>query len=124
MNDENHKTYIKKYYDEYKKIGKVGCPAFNNEEIYLNKKGFRHLIYKNNNRRSDVEYKVRLNLIQHIPVIIKTSNRYSEVRKLVSGNKVICFWSLVKRIGNRDIILIIRKINDKPKHFFSIMYKK
>jgi hypothetical protein len=124
MDNTKHKDLIKKYYNEYKKIGHIECPAFGNEKVYFNKKGFRHLIYKNNDRRSDYEYIRRLGLIKYSSNIVKNSMKYTELRKMILNEDNVYFWSLEKIIDNVNIILIIRQINNKPKHFFSIMYKR
>lgn len=124
MDIRNNKKLIRESYEEYKKIIYVKCPAFKSERIYFNKRGFRHLIYKNNNRRSDLEYKIRLGLIKYATIIIKDSIRYVKYRKIQSDNRTVHFWSLEKNVNNLDIILIIRQIDSDSKHFFSIMLKK
>ncbi len=123
MGNYKHDQFVKKSYSSYKNIGSIICPALNNEKINFNKKGFRHLLYKENNRRHDSQQKRRLKLINYAKMIVEGSNKYSEYRSISSDKDTIHFWSLEKLIENSVITLIIRQINNGPKHFFSIMDK-
>jgi hypothetical protein len=124
MDIKSHKELIHKYYEEYKQIGYVECPAFDHEKIYFLKRGFRHLIWKGVKLRSLDEQIDRLGLLKYAPIIIRTSKYYKDFNKNEisrSEEMSVNFWSFLQIHNGIEIIVLIRQINDKPKHFFSVM---
>ncbi len=126
---ESHRNFIKKCYEEYKKIGYVKCPAFGYEKVYFNRHGFRHLIRKGKKFREINEQIERLNLLKYASMVIDSSKHFKDYNK----NKMLAikdqdesadFWSFIKIHNNVKIIAVVRQIKNGPKHFFSIMYKK
>ena len=64
----------------YQKIGRVLCPALNNEQIVFNNIGFNHLIRKLK-LRSRREQKRRFNLLRYAEKILNTEKIYLEYRQ-------------------------------------------
>lgn len=110
MNDE-----VKKYKEEYYRIGFIICPALNNENVHFNNYGFNHLIRKRGIRRYIWDTKRRLKLLKYVKQIIQSEDVFVEYRKDTQE-----FWSLTKTIKNMKIKVIIRRIKRGKYHFFSI----
>lgn len=124
MSYHDHKKFIHKRYEEYKKIGYVECPAFNCEKVYFLKRGFRHLIWKGVKLRTVDEQIERINLLKYVPLILKTSKFFKDFNKNNIENNtgvIIDFWSFSQIHNGIEIIVLVRQIGDKPKHFFSVM---
>jgi hypothetical protein len=120
MLNKAHKIIVKKAKEEYKRIGKIKCPAFDNELIHFNQKGFRHLLMKTGKYRTISEQARRLNLIPKIMSVISTASNFYSYRKDFG----IDFWSISKVIDGVLIIVVIRQDGvDKPKYFLSVMDK-
>ncbi len=121
MNFESHKKFIKESHEEYKKIGYVVCPAFNNERIYFNKKGFRHLIWKGTKLRDVSDQVKRITFLKYAPRILSSSYSFKDFDKNKYDNPSVHFWSFIKIINSIKIVVLIRQVKDGPKHFYSIM---
>ncbi len=112
---------IRKAKENYKHIGNVVCPAFNNEKILFNQKGFRHLIMKGGKYRTHGQQIRRLSLIPKIISVISTSSKIHSYR----NDFGIEFWSLSKIIDNILIVVVIRQSSkNQSKYFLSVMDKK
>jgi len=121
MLQEEHKEFIKKAKEEYKKIGYVKCPAFDGEKVYFNKHGFNHFVRKSGVLRMIPEQIRRLNLLNTLTNIISTSTDYQEYEKLYNKNPPAQFWSFVRRGDNGFVKVVVRQIGNGNKHFFSVM---
>jgi len=121
MQNIDWNKYIKKSHEQYKSIGSVPCPAFNNELILFNKYGWTHLLRKGKDIRNRDEQARRINLLLHASIIINKSTEYSEYRKNFLDGTIGHFWSLRKNILNKKLKVVIRQLDNGPKHFFSIM---
>ncbi len=125
MDISSHKSYIKVAYEKYKKINYVECPAFTNEKVYFLKRGFRHLIWKGTKLRDIDEQIDRLSLLRYVPDILKSSNHFKDFNKNKLHNQQtgtrVNFWSFSGEYNQIKITVVIRQINDGPKHFFSVM---
>ncbi len=122
----SHKSFIKKHYEEYKKIGYVECPAFECEKIYFNKVGFNHLLWKGKKMRKPEEQTRRIKLISYAIQIISSSKSFAEYRenKIILANGSIShayFWSFSYYKNKREIRVIIRQTNNSRKYFMSVM---
>lgn len=121
MPEENWKDFIKKRHIEYKKIGHIECPAFDNERIYFNKHGFNHLVRKNGKLRSPFEQVRRTSLLYYAVAILQRAHKsvsYSinEVDGLPGH-----FWTFYEKVNDIKIKVVVRKLNDGRIHFFSVM---
>jgi hypothetical protein len=126
MLNKKHRLLIKKAKKEYKKIGFVKCPAFNNERVYFTRHGFHHLIRKGKRLRKIDEQIKRLGLLKYAPLIISSSKGFKDFNKNKELNnekikKSADFWSLSQIFNKIEIIVVIRQIKGSNKHFFSIM---
>lgn len=120
MLQDDHKDLIKKAKEEYRKIGYVECPAFDNEKVYFNRHGFRHLIRKGKKLREIDEQIERIKLLKYAQLIIENSYEFKDFNKN-NFRDTADFWSLVYYINKTKITVIIRQIKGGHKHFFSIM---
>jgi hypothetical protein len=115
------KEFIACKYGEYKSIGHIICPALNNEKIYFTRAGFTHLIRKEKTPREKSEQIKRLTLLAFVPGIIKRANRYITYFKDTNKKDIrMQTWSLQEKVNGVDITVIIRQIDNHPKHFFSV----
>jgi len=124
---KNWKKFIKRCRNRYMKIGYVTCPAFGNEKIYFTQAGFNHLLRKGRIPRKINDQMRRLSLVSKAPLILTECTRYSTHEKRYSSSLPADFWSFVyngKDTHGQSITIIVRQIQGKPKHFFSIFDEK
>ena len=97
------------------------CPKINNERIYFNYRGIKHLIEKRGGTRSLEQIYSRTRLFKHCREIICSSDANVEFRSHTYGDKEIKYWGLSKVINNRTkVTIVIRKIGKGKIHFYSI----
>ena len=121
MSNDNWREYIKKACTEYYKIGSILCPAFGNELVYFNKRGFNHLLYKGKDIRSRKEQSVRLNLVSCAVSILQASDRpFRSSTDIIGGYKAY-FWAFRGKVGSVWVRIVVRQLGKGRKHFFSVM---
>ena len=120
------KIYKQKTRKEYSKIGEVNCPAFPDEKIAYNAKGFNHIFYKGS--RSEKGYKdikTRLRLLSRSRELLKKSAVYQEedwyYSKYKGKKKRIKFWVFEGVMEKRRIVVVVRQIGKGKKHFWSVI---
>jgi hypothetical protein len=116
-----HQEFIRKAKKEYRKIGYVECPAFDDEKIYFTSAGFNHLLRKGRKAREKAEQYERMLLMKFAPRIIKSSKKFIKSNHSIIKNKPDAhFWSLMSVVNGQKLTVIIRQLDKHPKHFFSI----
>ena len=122
MFQEDHKLFIKKAKEEYKKIGYIECPAFGGEKVYFNRYGLRHLFYKDRVSRPIEEVIKRINLLQYASNILKHIKNVDNEERRTKNKTYAYFWTIKYSI-NSDlrIRIILRRLDNGNLHFFSIM---
>jgi hypothetical protein len=107
-------------------MGYVESQVFNNEKIYFNKNGFNHILRKNGRLRTQEEQNNRLELLFYAKGILMNSKKFDTYIKNEKGDKksLAQFWSFGSKINNKKVRVIVRQINNGPKHFFSIFEEK
>lgn len=113
-------SFIRKSKEKYNSIRSIPSPAFNNETIHFDERGFNHLLMKNGRYRSKADQANRLRLIHKIPNIINSNKTYDEYREVSQSS----FWTFIVQEKNRKIKVVVRRINNGKLHFFSVMVKK
>jgi hypothetical protein len=118
------------YWKLYKKIeafyfglGKIRCPALNNQEVVFGRLGFRHFT-RNKNGIRPISDQIRRLRFFHDHVIELVSSKDTEAAFSSKGEKCdnIHFYTLTKKInGELFIKATIRKNNLGIFHFLSIM---
>jgi hypothetical protein len=116
-NTSNYTNDILKFKQYYFAIGGVQCPAFNNDLVFFNRKGWNHILRKQGKLRNQKDQLRRLRLISIAKRIIQTSNTWQEYRKSSSNNE---FWSFTLDLSNTIITVIVRR-DYNQKYFFSVM---
>ena len=118
------KNQYSKIKDEMKKIyfsiGFLHSQAFNNEKIYFDDSGFRHMLFKGKDPRPIADQVRRFKLFKHVSSIVKETK---EISTFITIRKAK-FWSLEQTINEKRVVIVIRQILTGNKHFFSIMPKK
>lgn len=118
--DNEFKNFIKISKEIYKKIRAVKCSVLNNEEIFFNQKGFRHLIMKKGKYRTRKEQIRRLSLLRDVIDVITQSEKIDSYRFSFG----VEFWSISKIINKSLVVVIIRQDKKyKPKYFLSVINK-
>lgn len=120
------KTLKEKAKEKYSQIGEVSCPAFPDETIVFNAKGFNHIFYKgarSGRRKDSIAVRVRLldraaELLE-ISTIFQEEDSYKGVHK--GKRKKYHFWAFEGVIRNRRIKVIIRQVGEGKKHFWSVI---
>lgn len=122
MEREDWREYLKKEREKYKKIGPIKCPAFNNEEIYFNRYGFDHTVYKDGIPRPMDEVVKRFGLLPYVPNILKNLKSVDNEEKRTKDKSTAYFWTIKHQIhSNLRIRIIVRRLKGGMLHFFSIM---
>jgi len=109
---------------DFQKIGKIKCPAFPNEEITFNAKGFGHLFYKGSNTarsRNIKEIIARTRLIPLAVKLLKIMPIWQEEDSNIFNGKTCYYWSFEGVIDNYRIKVIVRQLGNGGKHFWSII---
>ena len=105
----------KKYFD----IGQIACPAFPNEMIRFDERGFNHLIMKNGKYRSKADQLRRLEQIHIIPNILYSHATFDMYKKVAE----VSYWAFIQKTEMKMIKVIVRKILNGKLHFYSVMTK-
>ncbi|MBU6447265.1 hypothetical protein KGQ24_00280 [Patescibacteria group bacterium] len=133
FSDEQFNKVRAKAEQDYKAVGKIRCPYFN-EDISFNSEGLSHILFKSwNTARSRDDQYVRLRLLPLAVRVIKTSHtlqeyfetkRFERIRS--NGNwqkqlKRVRYYGFVAIINNALIKVIIREVEGGQKHFYSLI---
>ncbi|MEK7080707.1 MAG: hypothetical protein AAB925_02675 [Patescibacteria group bacterium] len=117
----------------YSKIGRIKCSALGDEYVFFTSAGFDHLLRKGRIPRTRNEQKRRFTLLPYVEEIIKNPTakiiyRKTEIKERVNrhGEKILIesiahFWTLKKKVGDCIIKIVVRQLENKNKHFFSVM---
>jgi len=130
----NYKKIKDDAYNFYKKLGRIHCPAFNNEYIYFNSEGFNHLTYKNKrSERNKNDQITKFKLLPKAKQIIEISTTFQEYdeglieirrkkhKKRITETMIVKYWGLIAIIKNFRIKVIVREIGNGEKHFWSVI---
>jgi hypothetical protein len=124
MEKEIWKEYLKNEKERYKNLRYIECPAFNNERIYFNNYGFDHIIYKGKNQRPIKEVIERFKLLLYVPNILRKIKNVDREDKSIKDKSCAYFWTISYTLSSSlTIKIIIRRLNNSPLHFFSVMRK-
>jgi hypothetical protein len=110
--------FIKSKHTDYKRLGQISCPAFDDEKVFFTSAGFRHLIRKNGVLRSKDQQKRRLDLLAQVPYILSAAMNHTTYHK--NKSTLVQFWSFTSKIFGKTVTVIIRQVNKNPKHFLSV----
>lgn len=103
----------------YSGIKKVVCPAFSGEEIVFNTHGFTHLIRKSGVLRPEGDQIRRFSLLKHVISILTDEN----ICPLYSQEESAEFWTFSKVCHGRMVKVVVRRLPNGARHFFSVMNK-
>lgn len=137
MEDKNFEKAKILAESDYKNIGKVRCPYFN-ESIAFNTKGFEYLNFKSKIKaRERKDAYIRLKNIKFAPQIIKQSHTLQEIHSkkvfvrvktktkkeyILKNCDYYAFVSIIND-GNfqKRLKIIVKQIEGGEKHFWSII---
>ena len=119
--------YIGKYRAVYDGLRPEHSPAIG-ETVYFNAQGFKHLIFKNNHRRTNAAIRNRLILIPLIPSVIKHCKEVTETRtgiETIKGKQTpVTYKALEANVGKGGarVKVVVKKVGDKGSwYFLSVM---
>lgn len=119
-----NKAYAKLYDDAkriYFNIGEVTSTSLNGDKVVFNRFGWRHIFQKRSDRRSIQDTIRRFTLLKYAPKIVREGS-LKVFRENIQNEVKGRFWTICsQKQGQEKIKVIIRQINDGPKHFFSVM---
>ncbi|MFH1656448.1 MAG: hypothetical protein ABH956_01580 [Candidatus Nealsonbacteria bacterium] len=134
QNISNYEKIKENTYNFYKKIGRIQCPALNNEFVHFTPEGFNHIVYKRKRKERKKEDQImKFKLIPNAKYIIGLSTTYQEYdeslteidkkkfKKRVKETVVVCCWGFIAVIKNYRIKVIIRQVGNGQKHFWSVI---
>jgi len=124
--DNEYEKEKQKVKDFYYGIKCVACPNLSDSVVVFNNNGFRHLIRKGKRPRSKQDQLRRFRLVRYAPSVLASKNAIikEDVEKTNDGATKAIFWKVSKRIGERLVTTVIRKIGAGNQHFFSIYDQK
>jgi len=120
----------------YSKIGRIKCPALNDEYISFSRKGFDHLTHRGRIPRTRSEQKRRFVLLKYAENIVKNpkaiilyrekklkrkTGRTNKYGKNILIDSKAKFWTFVENIDSCKIKIVTMQINNGVKKFWSIM---
>ena len=105
----------------YFSLKELYCPVLNTTVVFT-RVGWRHLLYKGYRNRSVPDQLRRFVLLQCVRAVIEAhDSKVAFRRQEVSG---ALFLSLSKRIGDKDIrVILLQKDPHRKKQFLSVMEK-
>ena len=121
MNSKDFKLFLITTKERYKSIGYIVCPAFNNEKVHFNHHGMWHLISKGNVPRPKDEVIERFSLLFMSYKLLGNIRYVDYEEKRIEGTSCAYFWTIKTFAGGQKVKIILRRINNGPIHFFSIM---
>jgi hypothetical protein len=121
MSKKYYKNKLKLTKKLYFSIARIPCPTLNNEMIYFEWDGFRHLIRKGRKQREIKDQLRRFRLFEHAVMIIKNGKEVSEKRIETSKIPIAEFFTIGLLIQRKMIKVVLRRVGDDKLHFFSIM---
>lgn len=118
----------------YQQIGKIHCPAFE-QEIVFNSEGFDHLIHKNDSREREKGVQImKFKLLPSAKKLIGLTTTFQEYeeglrefrikkfKKTVQETKVVKYWGIIAILDNRKFKVVVRKVGDNGQmHFWSVI---
>ena len=108
----------------FKKQKFVNCPAFPKEKILFNSKGVSHLFYTGAQKRYPrpfKESKTRISLLSlAVRVLELLALPQEESVYEINGQKAV-YWAFEAVIDNKRIKVIVRKMGNGAKHFWSVI---
>ncbi len=120
MNLDNYEKELENAKNLYFGIKYIKCPILNNELVYFNQQGFRHILRKGKSPRPILDQLRRFSLLKHVSEAILSLQ--TEVSSIQTNANLTTFWSLTRKITNSySIKIILRKVKDSRVHFYSIM---
>lgn len=117
----------------YSKIGRIKCPALGDEYVLFTSAGFDHLLRKGRIPRTRNEQKRRFTLLPYVEQIVKNPTAKIVYRKTGTkekinrhGEKILIesvahFWTFADKVDDCVVKIVIRQLEGKDKHFFSVM---
>jgi hypothetical protein len=118
IGEESYEEVKQKAKELYERVGRVWCPALN-DEIIFGSNGFRHLVRNGSRHRYKSEQKRRFALISLAKDILENSQNFA-VREIDSGGKKATFWAFTERRNDKIIKVIVRQIEGQKKKFLSV----
>ncbi len=133
LSKEEYRIFKEKAEDNYKKIGDIKCPYFNDDNIHFNTKGLNHLLFKSWNRaRSQKEQYTRLRLIPLARKIIAKSNTLQEfdereifVKQKINSRwekrlKIVRYYVFIAIFKKTRLKVVVKEIDGGDKFFYSL----
>lgn len=129
---DNFKAAIKFACEFYSTIGRIKCPALNDEYVAFTSKGIGHILYKASMDRKEIME--RLSYLRHAEPII--TDPYAKIDFRKKREKVFLkkkgeyklyevesqYWTFKKEISPSLIIkVVLRQVEQGGKYFYSIM---
>ena len=133
QNLENYSKILENTRSFYEKIGRVRCPALNNEYVHFNSEGFTHLLYKNKTPRTRNEILTKLKLVTRARDIVAKTTTYQEydealemltlkkMKRKSTESCIVKYWGIVAIHKERRLKVVIRQIGNGQKNFYSVI---
>ena len=122
MNRKKFKRKLAAARQFYFSIGSVLCPALDNELVFFDERGFKHITWKYNTPRGKLDQIRRFRLLPDaVKIIASNQTIINEIR--IHGD--ITLWELSDNItSDRNIKVIVMKIKLNKRYFLSVMSRQ
>lgn len=132
-NIANYQTVKKNAEAYYKKVGRVRCPALNQEFVHFTSEGFHHLQFSKGIERSKDEQMTKMGLITHavhlvgLTTTIQEQDECLEMVRIKMKKKreevamTVRFWAFVAIVRGKKIKVVVRQVGKGQKHFYSVI---
>ncbi|MBU2545150.1 hypothetical protein KKC65_01690 [Patescibacteria group bacterium] len=95
------------------------CPAFDGEVVNITREGWEHITHDEIKTKTDILG--RLFVLERAKVLLETATVYT-TRERETGRKKK-YWIFEGVISDVRIKVVVRSIDDNPKHFLTVIKK-
>jgi hypothetical protein len=104
-------------------LGKIKCPALNDEEIIYDRRGFNHFLLKSKGKRPIPDQIRRFKLLFRIHDLLKHAELAGGKEEHGATKKTL-LWSLLYTKNDERINIVLLETGPGRRYFISIMDKK
>lgn len=105
----------------YFSIGNIPCPALDDEIVYFEWTGFRHLIRKGRKARKIEDQLRRFKLLESTPIVIRAGRKILDAETRQTPDSLVKFIALSLNIKGVDIKIVLQRFDNGKLYFLSIM---
>ncbi|HCA67660.1 MAG: hypothetical protein A2249_00855 [Candidatus Jacksonbacteria bacterium RIFOXYA2_FULL_44_7] len=114
------KTIAKQFYFEWA-ANPQGCPAFDGEIVHITREGWDHIRHLRKRTKTDVMG--RLFVLERAKKLLKETTLFQQHVVGTHKKQKVEYWIFEGIIVGISVKVIVRSIQNKPKHLLSVIKK-